>query len=130
MSGRQFVARSGLFHAEIGIEGMKVQPVSARNQRKRLVDVLPQLLEGAGFARIVAGGLDAASAECSASGFKAANVIALPAVQGDGNRFKSLQSSFSVDAPRGVYFAGPSVLFFFFFFFFLFSFFFSCSSAV
>ena len=74
--------------------------------------ILTQFLQGAGFARIVAGGLNATAAECSASGFKPANVIALPAVQGNGNRFEALQGGFSVDAPRGVYFAGPSVLFF------------------
>ncbi len=111
MIGREFVARNRFCCAEVGIEGVKVQPVSTWNQRKRFVDVLPQLLNGAGLARIVAGGLDAASAECSASGFKAADVIALPAVQRDRNRFQPLQGGFSVDAPGGVYFAGPSVLF-------------------
>ena len=74
----------------------------AWNEREGFIQVLAQFIKRARLAGVVAGGLNAATAKCPAFLLKSADVVALPAVQRDGNRFESFQGRFSIDAPRGV----------------------------
>ena len=79
LGGCQSVAID-LAAAEVRITGMEVEAVAAWNERVRLFQIGTQLDNAARLARIVAGDGKAA-AEFSADFFKAADVIALPAMQ-------------------------------------------------
>ena len=62
----------------------------AWNERESLVQILAQFIKRARLAGVVASGLNAATAKCSAFVLKSPNVVALPTVQRDGNRFEPL----------------------------------------
>ena len=58
---------------------------------------------------IVAGGLNAAAGQLRAHGFKAAHVVALPAVQGDRDLGEFLHGGIDVHAKSGILFFGDLV---------------------
>ena len=74
----------------------------------RLVQIGAQLLGGPGLSRIISGGLDAAGQ--GAEGLlEAAYVVALPALDGDGDGGQLLKRRFSIDAQGRVFVTGEGV---------------------
>ena len=80
---------------------MQVQLLFAGHQRERLIDVRHQLLGRGGLAGIVAGGLDAAGQRLAA--VKAGHIVALPAVDGNGDVLQRIKRLFDIHAKRGVH---------------------------
>ena len=72
------------------------------NERQGFIQILAQFLKRARLSGVAAGRLNAAAAKLSASLLKSANVVALPAVQGNWYRFEPLQGGFGIDAHCGV----------------------------
>jgi hypothetical protein len=81
MFGADFVAID-FFAAEFAVEGVEVEAVFAGDEGERHFEVGAEFVRGAGLAGVVAGHGDAA-AEAFAGVFKAADVVALPAVERD-----------------------------------------------
>ena len=88
--------------AKIGVAGVEVEPVFAGDEREGLVEVCPEFVQRAGFAGVVAGGLDAAAGQALCGMFGAAHIVALPAVQGYGDGRQFLEGGFGIHAERGV----------------------------
>jgi hypothetical protein len=78
--GFDFIARH--LAVRFQIHGVQVEAVPARNEAVGPVEILAQLDRRAGFARVVAGGHDAA-AQPAIRVFETTDIIALPAVQAD-----------------------------------------------
>src|SRR5580658_5372095 len=72
---------------KFAVECVQIQAMLARDERECLVDVGTEFVWRAGFAGMIARDGESV-AECAANIFKAANVIALPALQRDGNSRK------------------------------------------
>ena len=108
MCDRIFVAVDSL-SVEIRIAGVQVETVFPGNERKRLVKVLPELRDRAGFPRIVPCGLNAAAREAGIGFLKAPDIIALPAVQRSGNRLQCCECGFRVHAEGGILLDGGGV---------------------
>ena len=87
--------------AGLGVAGVQVQAVRAGDQRQGLVQVGPQLVGRAGLARIIAGDRQAA-AQFLARVLESAHVVALPAVQRNGDTRQTLHSPIHVHAPVGI----------------------------
>ena len=87
-----------------GIGGVQVELGRAGDHGAGKVDVCAQLLGVAGAARIVAGGLDAASQAVGA--VEADHVVALPAVHGHRNGVRLFHGSLNIDACGGIGFPG------------------------
>ena len=104
MLGLDFVAVH-FFAAELAVEGMQVEAVLAGNERQRFGRVGAKFIGRARFAGIIARGHDAAG-ERAAEIFKAAHVVALPAMQRDGNFLQAFQHPVRVHADGGVAFPG------------------------
>ena len=100
MLGLDFVAID-FFAAELAVEGVEVQAVLAGNEGERLVEVGAEFVRGAGLAGVVAGHRDAA-AEAFAGVFEAADVVALPAVEGDRDSGEFRHGGLGIDAEFGV----------------------------
>lgn len=98
--GFQLVALH-LFAAGHGVDRVQRQPFFAGNHAVRLVEIGGQLLEAAGFAGIIAGRLNAAGKIAAVE--KALDVVALPAMHGNGDRLKSGDRRIDVHAERGVF---------------------------
>ena len=96
------------FAGEVGVDGVEVEAVATGDEFIDEFQVLAELSERAGFAGIVAGGLDAAAGERGAGFFETADVVALPAVEGDGCGGESDQGGFDIHAEGGVGVAGGS----------------------
>ena len=94
-----------LFAAEFGVAGVQVEAVSAGNEGKGLLQIGAQLVRRAGLAGIIAGG-DQPAAQRRAEIFKPADVIALPAMEGNGNARQRLQGVVNVHADGGITFPG------------------------
>ena len=71
------------------------------------LDVGPDLVDVAGAARIVTGGLDSAGE--AVLGFETNHVIGLPAVQGNGSLLKDFDSLVGVHADGGIALLGELV---------------------
>lgn len=89
------------FTAELAIEGVEVEAMFAGDEGKRLVEVRAEFIGSAGFAWIVACHRDPA-AESFGGGFKSADVVALPAVEGNRDGCEFLHRRISVHAHIGV----------------------------
>src|SRR5581483_10777165 len=68
----------------IGVDGVEVETVAARNEAERLVEVGAELINVAGLARIITSRLNSAAGQAG-SDFEACDVVALPAVQRDSD---------------------------------------------
>ncbi len=90
------------FSAVVEIGSVQTQPVLAGNHAERFLDVGAKLADGAGLARIIAGGLNASARELRAGSFEAAHVVSLPTVQGNRNGFEFLHGGIGVHAGFGV----------------------------
>ena len=93
--------------AEVAVDLVEVQAVVARDEALREFDVGPDLVDVAGAARIVAGGLDAAGEACGA--LETDHVVGLPAVQGDGGFLEGFDGLVGVDADGGIALLGELV---------------------
>ena len=100
MFGSDFIAIH-LLAAELAVEGVQVQPVFARHERQRQVQISAQFFRRAGLAGIVAGHGQTV-AQRTAGVFETAHVVALPAVQRNGNRRESFQRMVHVHTQRGI----------------------------
>ena len=80
---------------EFAVEGVEVQSMFAGNQRERFIQIRAQFIRGPRFARIVSG-RNQSAAEARSCVFEAANVIALPAVEGDGNGGEFFEGLFGI----------------------------------
>src|ERR1044071_2402112 len=90
--------------SEFAVRRVKVEAVATGNERPRLGGVQAQFVGGARLSGIVAGGGNPA-AERLTGPLEAADVVALPAMQRNGDRRKAPQGNSRVDAQRGVPFA-------------------------
>src|ERR1035441_9171495 len=70
--------------AELAIEGVEIEAMFARDKRKGLFQISAQFIRRARLARIISRG-DESAAQRPAEIFKAADVVALPAVERDWN---------------------------------------------
>ena len=95
---------------EIGIDGVEIQAELARDEGGGLVEVGLKLGDIPGAARVIAGCLDAAAGGGLGVGFKPRDVVALPAVEGDGDGGERLEGGLGVDAPLGELVAGGGVV--------------------
>ena len=89
--------------AVIEVAGVKIEAMVAGDDAERLLDVAPQLGDGASLPGIVAGGLNAAARQLRACGFESAHVIALPAMHGDRNSFEPLHCGIRVHSQCRVF---------------------------
>ena len=103
MFGLQLVAVGPISVVKHGVAGVEVHFLRAGAEFEHHIDVIHQLLRGAGTAGIVAGGLNAAGKGLVGVGVKAADIVALPAVERDGNGLQLFDSSIGVDAQCGVF---------------------------
>ena len=81
-----------------GVAGVQVHLGLAGDQRQHLIQVVHQLLGGAGPSGVIAGGLDAAGEGLGGVAVKAADVVPLPAVQADRDLFQGLDGGLGVHA--------------------------------
>ena len=107
MLGPKLVALD-LLAAGLGVAGVEVQAVRAGDQREGLVEVGAQFVGRAGLAGIVARDRQAA-ADRLAGVLEAADVVALPAVERDGDARQPRQGELGVHAERRVAIAGVYV---------------------
>jgi hypothetical protein len=94
--------------AGLGVAGVEVEAVPAGNERQRLLEVGAQFIGRAGLARVIAGDGQPAAGR-GAGVFKAADVVALPAVNRDGDAGEGLECGVGVHTGLGVAFAGEAV---------------------
>ena len=97
------VAVRPLALVEDRVAGVQVQLRPAGDEGQHLVEVGHQLLGRAGAAGVVAGGLDAAGQRRVGIGVEAAHIVALPAVEGDGDGLQPLDRGVRVHAEKGVF---------------------------
>lgn len=71
-----------LFAAELAVECVEIQPVLTGDERKRLVEVRPELICGAGFSGMISRHGDATT-KAFAGVLEAADIITLPTMQRD-----------------------------------------------
>ena len=95
--------------AEVGITGVQVEAVLAGDQRQRLLEVSAQFVDRPGFPGVVASGLNAAAGEHCIWFFKTADVVSLPAVQGDRRSGERGEHGLGIDAEGGITFFGEGV---------------------
>ena len=81
----------------IQIDRMKIKALFAGDQSKRLVEITAQLLRRPGASGIVSGGQDPAGSSARV-GFESADVVALPAMEGNRNLRKLFQRRIRIDA--------------------------------
>ena len=107
LRGAQLVAVH-LAAGHFGIAGVQVEAVNPRQDGKGLLEVRPELLRCAGFARVVSGDGQSA-AERLAGVLEAAHIIALPAMDGNRDVGDLLQCSVGVHAQGGIAFFGEAI---------------------
>ena len=106
--GRFEVSPVNRFAAGFRIGGVQVQAVAAGDQRQGLVQVRAEFNRGPGFAEVVAGDGHAA-AQLRAGALETADIVALPAMEGEGDSGELLEGAVGVDAQGGVAFFGQGV---------------------
>src|SRR5262245_40992365 len=102
MFGLKFVAFD-TFAAGLGIRRVEAQAMFAGDERKCLSEIAAQFVRCSSFARIIARDSQPA-AESSVRIFKAADIVALPTMQGNGNARKVSESFADINAELGVAF--------------------------
>ncbi len=97
------------FSGEFAVEGVEVEAVFTGDEGEGFVEVGAEFVGCACFAGVVAGDGDAAG-EGLGSGLEAAYIIALPAVEGDGDFGQFLHGEFGIDSEFGVAVFGVLVI--------------------
>ena len=87
--------------AGFGVAGVQVQPMSSGNQRQSFVQVRTQFVGRAGLAQVVAGH-GQAPAQFLAALLETADIVALPAVQGNRYAGQHTQGRVHIHAELGV----------------------------
>lgn len=95
--------------AGFGVERVEVEALLAGKEFQDDVQVGAHFVAVAGATRVAAGGHDAAGVDGAFGGLETADVIGLPAVEGDGDFEGAGEGGFGVDAEVGVGFAGEFV---------------------
>ncbi len=95
--------------AELAVHRVEVDPVPAGDEGEGLLEVGPELVDGAGPARIRPGDLKAAAGQAAGLALEAAHVVALPAVDRQGDRLQAGQRLFRIDAVLGIAVAGRCI---------------------
>ena len=95
-----------VFLVEDGVGGVEVDFLRAGAEGENNVDVRHQLFGGTGAAGVIAGGLDAAGQGLIGVGVETANVVALPAVEGNRHGFEARDGSVGIYADGGVFLLG------------------------
>ena len=90
MFRRDFVAVD-FFAVELAVKGVQVQAMFAGDQRKGFLQIGAKFFRRARFAGIIAGG-DQSAAERAAEIFKSADIVALPAVERNGNPLREFSA--------------------------------------
>ncbi len=90
------------------IDGMEIYALPAGNLHKRSLKIAAQFVGVAGASRIVAAGLDSAR-QFSRRVLEAAHIVALPALNRDGNLIQGLKQIVCVNSNCGVTFPGQLV---------------------
>ena len=85
--------------AQKGIAGVQVESLFAGHQEECRADVGHQLLGGAGAPGVISRGLN--TARCASAAVKSDYVVALPAVDADGDVSERFQCCFRVNAECG-----------------------------
>src|ERR1035438_6485320 len=98
--GLDFVALHE-FSSVVEVRSVHGQPVLTGNHGEGLLDVGAELGDGASFAGIIAGGLNASSRKLRAGSLEAAHVVSLPAVQGKRNGGEFLHGGVGIHAGLG-----------------------------
>ena len=86
-----------------GIAGVKIQLLGAGAELQHHVQIGHQLLRGSGPARIVGGGLDASGEGLGGVGIETTNVVALPAVQRNGNILQLCDGGIGIDTKCDIF---------------------------
>ena len=86
-----------------GIAGVEVHLLGAGAQLQHHVQVSHQLFGSSGAAGIIAGGLDATSERLGGIGIEATDIVALPAVQRNGNVLEFCNRSISIDTKSRIF---------------------------
>ena len=94
--------------AELAVKRVQVQTMLAGDEGERPVEVGAEFVGRAGFAGIISRGHNAAG-ERAAEILEAADVVALPAVERDGDFGELLEDGVGVDPEGGIAFAGKLV---------------------
>jgi hypothetical protein len=94
------------FAGEVAVDGVEIQAMAAGQKLVDEIEVAAKLVEGAGLAGVVAGGLDATPRESGVGFFKAADIVALPAMQGNGCAREGGEGGLDIHAEGGVGGAG------------------------
>jgi hypothetical protein len=87
--------------AEIAVKRVQIEAVFAGNAGERFPGVRAEFIRRPGLARLISGGNEPA-AERAAEVFEAADIIALPAVEGDGDFGELGQHAIDVHADFGI----------------------------
>jgi hypothetical protein len=90
--------RSTFLAAEVAVAGVEVDAVGSRDEPKGDLEVGLELLERARLAGVLAGHLDAAAVQRRTGALKAPDIVALPAVEGDGGLRHDRERGLGVDA--------------------------------
>ena len=97
-----------LFAAEFAVASVEVQAMFARDEREGLLQVGAQFIRRPRLAGVIAGG-DESAAQRPADIFKAADVIALPAMDRNCDPGKRFKRGCGIHSQRQVAFAGENV---------------------
>ena len=95
-----------VFFVEDGVGGVEVDFLRAGAEGENNVDVRHQLFGGTGAAGVIAGGLDAAGQGLAGVGVEAADVVALPAMEGNRHGFEARDGSVGIYADGSVFLLG------------------------
>src|SRR5262245_52797600 len=91
----------GLVVSEIAVEGVEVESMAAGDERECLIEVIAQFVGVACAAGVIAGDGES-TADFVAGVFEAADIIALPALERDGDGGEAAQGAVNIDSRGGV----------------------------
>ena len=106
---REYGVPFGELFAEVPVDRVEVQAVMSGDKRVRLPEVLPEFIDRARPARVVAGHLQAASGKVARSWFETDDIVSLPAVDREGDFRERFDRFFGIDVKLGVAFAGEGI---------------------
>lgn len=82
--------------SKVAVGGVKIESVGTWNQAECFVEVRSEFIEGSGAARMIAGDGNP-TGESASGGFKAGDIIALPALERDGDGGQRAKRGFCID---------------------------------
>ncbi len=94
----------------LGVKRVQVDALHAGKECHHLLQVLPEFIAVAGATGEIAGGHDAATVHCAGFDLEAADIIALPAMERDGNRERARHRRVGIHAQTRIRFVGVPVV--------------------